>query len=54
MRHEVEIIAHACGAATPRQLRREHCRIVVGPGRSVPLDELFRRTPAPVRQLDAA
>ena len=54
MRREVEIIAHACGAATPRHLRREHCRIVIGPGRSVPLDELYRRIPAPARRLDAA
>ena len=52
LRREVEIIAHACGAANPRQLRREHCRIVVGPGRSVPLNELYR--PAPARRLDAA
>jgi glutamate synthase domain-containing protein 2 len=43
MRHEVGIIAHACGAADFRQLRREHCRIVVGPGRSVPLNELYSR-----------
>jgi glutamate synthase domain-containing protein 2 len=41
MLREVAIIAHACGAAEPRQLRREHCRIVVGPGRSVPLSELY-------------
>jgi glutamate synthase domain-containing protein 2 len=41
MRREVAIIAHACGAADPRQLRREHCRIVIGPGRSVPLNELY-------------
>ncbi len=46
MRHEVEIIAHACGAADPRQLQREHCRIVVGPGRSLPLSELYRRDAA--------
>ncbi len=48
MRHEVATIAHACGAATPRQLQREHCRIVVSPGRSVPLDELYRRIPTPM------
>lgn len=50
MRHEVEIIAHACGATAPRQLRREHCRIVVSPGRSVPLNELYQRDAA--RELD--
>lgn len=54
MRHEVEIIAHACGAADPRQLRREHCRIVVGPGHSIPLNELYRRDGQPARQLEAA
>ena len=54
MRHEVEIIAHSCGAAEPRQLRREHCRIVVGPGRSIPLDELYRQMSEPVRRLEAA
>jgi glutamate synthase domain-containing protein 2 len=41
MSREVAIIAHSCGAAEPRQLRREHCRIVVGPGRSVALNELY-------------
>jgi hypothetical protein len=38
----------------PRQLRREHCRIVVGPGRSVPLNELYQREAASIRRLDAA
>lgn len=38
---EVGIIAHACGVEDPRQLRREHCRIVSGSGRSVPLSELY-------------
>jgi hypothetical protein len=50
----VEIIAHACGAVDSRRLRREHCRIVVGPGRSTPLDELYRREVGPVCHLDAA
>ncbi len=54
MRHEVEIIAHACGAADPRQLRREHCRIVVGPGCSVPLNELYPRNAARELDLNAA
>ena len=52
MRHEVEIIAHACGVTDPRHLQRAHCRIVVEPGRSLPLDELYQRPPAPRR--DAA
>ena len=55
MRHEVEIIAHACGAAEPRQLRREHCRVVIGPGRSLPLNEFYQREPpAPPRRLETA
>ena len=37
MLHEVAVIAHACGVDDARQLRREHCRIVVAPGHSVPL-----------------
>ena len=39
--HEVEIIAHACGVASPRGLRRYHAREIQETGRSVPLDELF-------------
>ena len=39
--HEVGVIAHSCGVAEPRQLRRRHCRIVQANGRSVPLDELY-------------
>jgi len=50
LRREVDLIAHACGAATPRQLRREHCRIVVSPGRSASLSELYHRVPAPDRE----
>ena len=38
---EVGIIAHACGVDDPRLLRREHCRIVTGPGRSALLSELY-------------
>ncbi len=50
MRREVAIIAHSCGAAEPRQLRREHCRIVMGPGRSAPLSELYPKLHAALRQ----
>ena len=46
LRREVAIIAHSCGAADPRQLRREHCRIVLGPGRSASLNELYGPVPA--------
>jgi glutamate synthase domain-containing protein 2 len=45
MLREVAIIAHACGAAEPRQLQRQHCRIVVGPGRSIPLNERLMNRP---------
>jgi glutamate synthase domain-containing protein 2 len=38
---EVGVIAHACGIQDPRDLKREHCRIVIGPGRSAPLSQLF-------------
>ena len=41
MRKEIGIIAHSCGVAEPRCLRRFHCRIVQGDGRSIPLDELY-------------
>ncbi|MCH8117870.1 MAG: FMN-binding glutamate synthase family protein, partial [Proteobacteria bacterium] len=45
MRQEIGIIAHSCGVAEPRQLRRYHCRIVQVDGRSIPLDELYPGTP---------
>jgi glutamate synthase domain-containing protein 2 len=41
MDHEICVIAHSCGVAEPRRLRRFHCRVVQSNGRSVPLDELF-------------
>ncbi|HKK29804.1 MAG TPA: FMN-binding glutamate synthase family protein, partial [Alphaproteobacteria bacterium] len=41
MHHELEVIAHSCGVPEPRQLRREHCRIVGPDGISRPLDELY-------------
>lgn len=40
---EVGVIAHACGVHDPRQLRREHCRIVTAPGHSEPLSALHPR-----------
>ncbi len=49
MRKEIGIIAHSCGVAEPRQLKRFHCRVVQADGRSVPLDELYPDvTPDPV------
>ena len=41
--HEVEVMAHSCGVAEPRGLRRHHVRIVQENGRSVPMDQLFPR-----------
>ncbi len=41
MHHEVGVIAHSCGVAEPRRLKRRHCRIVQANGRSVPLNELY-------------
>lgn len=41
MRKEIGVIAHSCGVAEPRLLRRHHCRIVQANGRSVPLDEIY-------------
>ena len=38
--HEVETIAHSCGVAEPRLLRRYHVRIVQADGMSTPLDVL--------------
>jgi glutamate synthase domain-containing protein 2 len=41
MEKEVAMIAHSCGAAEPRHLRRHHCRIVQANGTTMPMDELF-------------
>ncbi len=40
MTYEVGTIAHSCGVATPRKLRRLHARVVTDNGLSVPLNEL--------------
>ena len=40
---ELKIIAHSCGVAEPRLLRREHCRIVQPDGHSVLLSDLYPR-----------
>ncbi|HEY9198761.1 MAG TPA: FMN-binding glutamate synthase family protein [Gammaproteobacteria bacterium] len=48
MVHEVGVIAHACGVASPRELNRRHARMVTANGTSIPLDELFpERQPQP-------
>lgn len=41
MNKEVEMIAHACGLKHPRELRREHVRIVQANGQSAALNTLF-------------
>ena len=41
--HEVEIIAHSCGLAEPRGLRRDHVRIVQDSGRTLMMSELYPR-----------
>jgi len=46
MVHEVEIIAHSCGALKPRDLRRHHVRIVGDNGRSTLLSNLYPRPDA--------
>ena len=40
---ELKIIAHSCGVAEPRLLRREHCRIVQPDGQSRLLSEIYPR-----------
>ncbi len=40
----VGLIAHACGVTSPRKLERKHARMVIGPGKSIPLDELYPPT----------
>ena len=41
LEREIGIIAHSCGVSEPRLLSRQHARIILGNGRSIPLDELF-------------
>ena len=40
IQREAEVIAHSCGVAEPRNLRRYHCRMILADGCSVPLNEL--------------
>jgi glutamate synthase domain-containing protein 2 len=54
MQHEIEMVAHSCGVTEPRQLRRQHARMVVQGGRSVRLDELFPPVTEPLRMVDSA
>jgi len=38
---EVETISHSVGVSEPRQLRRDHVRIVQPNGTSIPMDVLY-------------
>lgn len=37
---EITMIAHSCGVAGPRRLKRQHAHIVMGNGLSIPMDQL--------------
>lgn len=41
LRYGTGIISHSCGVSHPRALKRYHCRIASGDGKSVPLDERY-------------
>ena len=41
MNHDIEMIAHSCGVAHPRLLKREHCRIVQANGMTAALNMLY-------------
>ena len=41
MRKEVGTIAHSCGVQEARNLRRQHCRVVMANGKSKTLSEVF-------------
>jgi glutamate synthase domain-containing protein 2 len=54
MQHEIEMVAHSCGVTEPRQLRRQHARMVIDGGRSMRLDEMFPPASEPLRIVDSA
>ena len=39
--HDVEVIAHSCGAEDPRGLSRDHMRVVQANGRTITMQELW-------------
>ena len=51
--HDVGMIAHSCGVAEPRELRRRHGRVVQPDGRSVPLKELYPEVPTHENNVEA-
>jgi glutamate synthase domain-containing protein 2 len=45
MEKELAIIAHSCGVVEPRKLNRKHARIVINPGHSVSMEDLYQSSP---------
>ena len=45
LQDEVNLIAHSCGVSQPRQLNREHIRVMQANGRSVAVSSIFRENP---------
>lgn len=43
LQHEVGVIAHSCGVAEPRLLKRSHARMVTHSGRSMSLEKLYQK-----------
>ena len=41
MMHEIGVIAHSCGVKSPRELNRDHARVVQNNGRSKSLNEIY-------------
>lgn len=41
MHKEIGVVAHSCGVASPRMLKRKHARIVLATGQSVSMTELY-------------
>lgn len=57
MLKEIDVVAHSCGVAEPRQLARHHARVVMENGLSVRLDQLFPPVAAelePLRVVDGS
>ena len=46
--HEVGLIAHSCGVGEPRELSRQHARIISSEGPSVPMNKLYPEVKPPL------
>lgn len=44
MNYEIGVIAHSCGVREPRELKRFHCRMVTGDGRSSSFEAIYPST----------